>query len=81
MKVRGALKLAHSAETIYFPTMWEVFKILCAVPTRNVDADGIFSSENGSTIGSVLVAITRDRLWKLAVIAKHSHVIPISRIH
>ena len=57
--------------------MWELFKILCAVPTRNMDADGIFSFENGSTIGSVLVAISRDPLWKLTVIAMHSHVIPI----
>ena len=63
---------------LIFPKHVETFQDFFAIPAERVGTErGHFSVENGSTIGSTVVVILRDRLRELTVIVVHSHSILI----
>ena len=50
------------------------FNIICAIIVGSSEVESsFFPLENGSTIGSAVVVMSKDPLRKLNVIARHSH--------
>ena len=56
--------LKKPADNKFFLNMCKLFKMLFAVPVVSMKVDGVFSVENGSTIGSIVVAMLRNQLRK-----------------
>lgn len=63
--------------TPYFPQLVVTFQDTLCRPCRKLRDRSLSSLESGSTIGSILVVMPKDRLRKVTFIAKYSYSILI----